>query len=88
MCIYSVKESILLKKFEVTQNRSLDSIDDFINRRKLTEFGNVALIEERDGEKNAVRLPGVKQGDMATRSFKPEIRLYCLEFSPTGASIF
>lgn len=27
VCIYNVKESILLKKYEITQNRSLDGVD-------------------------------------------------------------
>lgn len=65
-----------MKKFEVTQNRSFDAVDDFINRRKLTEFGNVALIEERENREGgnvALRLPGVRKGDLASRSFKPEV---------------
>lgn len=89
VCIYSVKESLLLKKFEITQNRSLDAVDDFINRRKLTEFGNTALIEEREeneGGNVVMRLPGVKRGDMASRSTKPEIRVFSLQYSPTGQS--
>ncbi|CAH0559225.1 unnamed protein product [Brassicogethes aeneus] len=87
VCIYNVKEGLLLKKFEITQNRSLDAVDDFINRRKVTEFGNVALIEEREereGGNVAIKLPGVKKGDMASRVFKPEVRVFSLRFSPTG----
>nr|XP_018897803.1 PREDICTED: periodic tryptophan protein 2 homolog [Bemisia tabaci] len=89
ICIYNVDEAILIKKFEVTQNRSLDGVDDFINRRKLTEFGNVALVEERDpseGGNVMLKLPGVKKGDMASRSTKPEIRVFDVQFSPTGQS--
>ncbi|XP_060523591.1 periodic tryptophan protein 2 homolog [Cylas formicarius] len=87
VCIYNVKEALLVKKFEITQNRSLDAVDDFINRRKLTEFGNLALIEqreEREGGNVALKLPGVRKGDMASRAFKPEIRVFSLQFSPTG----
>ncbi|XP_018569437.1 periodic tryptophan protein 2 homolog [Anoplophora glabripennis] len=87
VCIYNVKESLLLRRFEITQNRSLDAVDDFINRRKLTEFGNVALIEEREereGGNVSIRLPGVRKGDMASRVFKPEVRVFSLQFSPTG----
>ncbi|KAL0273025.1 UNVERIFIED_CONTAM: hypothetical protein PYX00_005802 [Menopon gallinae] len=84
ICIYSVREGVLLKKFEVTQNRSLDNVDDFINRRNLTEFGNMALVERRDEESTAIRLPGVRHGDMSSRSVKPEIRVFSVEFSPTG----
>ncbi|KAL7307553.1 hypothetical protein TKK_0000247 [Trichogramma kaykai] len=87
VCIYNVKEGILIKKFEITQNRSMDAVDDFINRRKLTEFGNMNLVEEREeteGGKVTLRLPGVRKGDMASRSIKPEIRVYDLQFAPTG----
>lgn len=62
---------------------------DFINRRNLTEFGNLALIEERDqleGGSVAVRLPGVQKGDMAARNHKPEIRVFAVRFSPGAQS--
>ncbi|CAH1131380.1 unnamed protein product [Ceutorhynchus assimilis] len=87
VCIYNVKEALLVKKFEITQNRSLDAVDDFINRRKLTEFGNLALIEEREereGGDVAIKLPGVRKGDMSSRVIKPEVRILSLQFSPTG----
>ncbi|XP_030758339.1 periodic tryptophan protein 2 homolog [Sitophilus oryzae] len=87
VCIYNAKEALLLKKFEITQNRSFDAVDDFINRRKLTEFGNLALVEERDeteGGNVTIKLPGVRKGDMASRIIKPEVRVFSLQFSPTG----
>ncbi|RLU14873.1 hypothetical protein DMN91_012760 [Ooceraea biroi] len=84
VCIYNVQESVLLKKYEITQNRSLDCVDDVISRRYMTEFGNKALIEQRDGKKVALKLPGVRSGDMASRKLKPEVRVFCLQFSPTG----
>lgn len=87
ICIYQVMEKILVKKYEITQNRSLDAMDDIINRRKMTEFGNMALIEEREDSRNGpvtLRLPGVRSGDMASRSFKPEVRVSQLQFSPNG----
>ncbi|XP_012530275.2 periodic tryptophan protein 2 homolog [Monomorium pharaonis] len=84
VCIYNVQESILLKKYEITQNRSLDGVDDVINRKYMSEFGNRALIEHREGGNISLRLPGVKSGDMASRRVKPEVRVFCLQFSPTG----
>ncbi|KAH0554693.1 periodic tryptophan protein 2 homolog isoform X1 [Cotesia glomerata] len=83
VCIYDVREQVLVKKFEITQNRSLDAVDDFINRRKITEFGNLALVDERQDGVN-IKLPGVKSGDMASRATKPEVRVFQLQFSPTG----
>lgn len=85
VCIYHVHEQLLLKKFEVTCNHSLDAVDDFISRRKITEFGNMALVEERAAsEETALSLPGVKKGDLSSRSFKPEVRVSAVSFSPTG----
>ncbi|XP_055678283.1 periodic tryptophan protein 2 homolog [Lutzomyia longipalpis] len=87
ICIYHVKEDMLLRKFEMTQNQSLDGLSDFLNRRQLSEFGNLALVEQREpleGGNVTIRLPGVQTGDMATRNFKPEFRVTCVRFSPTG----
>jgi len=50
----------------------------------MTEFGNKALIEHRDGKSVSLPLPGVRSGDMASRKFKREVRVFCLRFSPTG----
>ncbi|XP_063709764.1 periodic tryptophan protein 2 homolog [Culicoides brevitarsis] len=89
VCIYHVYESMLLKKFEITQNHSLDGMWDFIHRRNMTEFGNMALLEEREnleGGNVAIKLPGVAKGDLAARKFKPEISVYSVKFSPSGQS--
>ncbi|XP_037945093.1 periodic tryptophan protein 2 homolog [Teleopsis dalmanni] len=89
ICIYHVREAILVKKFQITQNLSLDGMHDFLNYRNITEFGNMALIEKREeleGGNVAIRLPGVQKGDMASRNFKPEVRIFSVKFSPTGQS--
>ncbi|XP_054265310.1 periodic tryptophan protein 2 homolog [Macrosteles quadrilineatus] len=87
VCIYNVAEAILVKKIEITQNHSFDAIEDIIDRRKMTEWGNAALIEEAEeleGGNVHLRLPGVRKGDMAARGMKPEVRVYHVQFSPTG----
>ncbi|XP_012279845.1 periodic tryptophan protein 2 homolog [Orussus abietinus] len=87
VCIYDVRTSILLKRFEITRNRSFAAVDDFVNRRNMTEFGNLNLVEgreETEGGTVTLRLPGVRRGDMASRSAKPEVRVFSLQFSPTG----
>ncbi|KAJ7320622.1 hypothetical protein JRQ81_020133 [Phrynocephalus forsythii] len=88
VCIYHIKEQILIKKFEISCNLSLDAMEEYLDRRKMTEFGSIALIDEGTGDDDgvAIPLPGVKRGDMSSRSFKPEIRVTCLRFSPTGRS--
>uniref|UniRef100_H2QL41 Periodic tryptophan protein 2 homolog n=1 Tax=Pan troglodytes TaxID=9598 RepID=H2QL41_PANTR len=86
VCIYHVREQILMKRFEISCNLSLDAMEEFLNRRKMTEFGNLALIDQDAGQEDgvAIPLPGVRKGDMSSRHFKPEIRVTSLRFSPTG----
>lgn len=55
---------------------NIEYFQDFVSRRNLTEFGNLMLVEKRselEGGDVKLRLPGVKQGDMADRNFKPEV---------------
>ena len=88
ICIYHIQEMMLIKKFEVTQNRSFDAMDSIISRKKLSEFGtNLDLIEDRDdpaGGTKAIRLPGTKKGDMSSRAHRPEVRVSGLQFAPTS----
>ncbi|XP_066517499.1 PWP2 small subunit processome component [Hoplias malabaricus] len=88
VCIYNIKEQILMKKFEISCNMSLDAMEEFLDRRKMTEFGSLALVDEGTGDGDGVQLslPGVRRGDMSSRHFKPEIRVTSLRFSPTGRS--
>ena len=48
----------------------------------MTEFGSLALVDEESGKR--ISLPGVRSGDMASRHFKPEVTVSCVQFSPTG----
>ncbi|XP_022092797.1 periodic tryptophan protein 2 homolog [Acanthaster planci] len=84
VCIYNIREQMLVKRFEVSCNLSLDAMEEFLNRRKMTEFGNIALIEEEGDSSQAVSLPGVTKGDMSSRFFKPEVDVSGVKFSPTG----
>uniref|UniRef100_A0A4W5RDC0 PWP2 small subunit processome component n=1 Tax=Hucho hucho TaxID=62062 RepID=A0A4W5RDC0_9TELE len=88
VCIYNIREQILMKKFEISCNLSLDGMEEFLDRRKMTEFGSLALVDEGVGDGDGVELslPGVRKGDMSSRHFKPEIRVSSLRFSPTGRS--
>ncbi len=47
-----------------------------ISRRKMSEFGNLALVEDRDDpqERSAIKLPGARRGDMSARAMKQEVR--------------
>ncbi|TNM93985.1 hypothetical protein fugu_002161 [Takifugu bimaculatus] len=86
VCIYNIKEQMLVKKFEISSNLSFDAMEEFLDRRKMTEFGSLALVDDGEGEDVHISLPGVRRGDMSSRHFRPEIRVSSLRFSPTGRS--
>jgi len=47
----------------------------------------MSLVEQREeleGGNVAIRLPGVRKGDMSSRRFQPEVRVFSVRFSPTG----
>ncbi|ROT76938.1 Periodic tryptophan protein 2-like protein [Penaeus vannamei] len=88
VCIYSIEDEILIKKFQVTKNKSFDAMSDILNRKRITKDGtNLAEVEHR-GHRQAddLKLPGARRGDMSKRNFMPEIRVTSLTFSPTGRS--
>lgn len=60
---------------------------EFLDKRQMTEWGNRALIDDdddEDGPGKSIALPGVRKGDMSSRHWKPEVRVSCVKFSPTG----
>ena len=52
----------------------------------MTEFGPKAMFDTGAGDEGgtAIKLPGVRTGDYSLRAYKPEIRVTCCRFSPTG----
>ncbi|XP_071951728.1 periodic tryptophan protein 2 homolog [Antedon mediterranea] len=84
VCIYSIAEQMLVKKFEISTNMSLDGMQEMLNRHKMTEFGAMALIDTTDNDNQSITLPGVIKGDMSSRFYIPEAKVSCVRFSPTG----
>ncbi|RXG71183.1 Periodic tryptophan protein 2-like protein [Armadillidium vulgare] len=86
VCIYSIKDELLIKKFEITQNLSFDAMNKKIRRSNLTESGiNLSLIESRV-TRGKRKIPGASKGPLTERSFKPIIMVHGLAFSTTGRS--
>lgn len=89
ICLYAVETGVLLRKFTVSVNLSLDGTQEFLNSRLLTEGGPQALLDEQ-GEASDMEdrmdqsLPGAKRGDAAQRKTNPEVRVPGIAFSPTG----
>ncbi|XP_064636474.1 periodic tryptophan protein 2 homolog [Lineus longissimus] len=83
VCIYSVEDKLLVKKFEISKNLSFDGTEAYLDRRKMTKWGNLDLVDT-EVEDKSISLPGVKKGDMSSRHWKPEVRVSGVQFSPTG----
>ncbi|XP_052077596.1 periodic tryptophan protein 2 homolog [Mytilus californianus] len=88
VCIYSIQDQILMKKFEISCNMSFDGMEEFLDKKKMTEWGSLSLVDQGEGDEQgqSLSLPGVKKGDMSSRHWKPEVRVSCIRFSPTGRS--
>ncbi|XP_051135826.1 periodic tryptophan protein 2 [Andrographis paniculata] len=92
ICMYDVAEQVLLRRFQITLNLSLDGVLDFLNSKKMTEAGPLDLIDDDDSDteegidkqtrnKLAYDLPG----SMPNHG-RPIIRTKCLRIAPTGRS--
>jgi periodic tryptophan protein 2 len=81
----------MLKKYQISQNLSLDGTEEFLDSRKINDAGiNIDLIDDRDGsdleDRMDTSLPGAVRGagDMSVRRYRQEARTKCVQFSPTG----
>lgn len=83
---------VLLRRFQITHNLSLDGVLDFLNSKNMTEAGPIDLIDDDDSDteegvdkqsqkKLAYDLPG----SMPNHG-RPIIRSKCLRIAPTGRS--
>lgn len=89
VCIYSRQEGVLVKKFQISENLSLDGTQEFLDSRKLTEAGPGMedINDESDLEDRLdMTLPGAQRGDLSKRRVKREARTMCVRFSQTGRS--
>lgn len=90
--LYGVQDGIMVKKFQISENLSLDGTEEFLDSRKVNDAGiNTDLIDTRGDESDLedrldVSLPGASQraGDMSVRRYRQEARTKCVRFSPTG----
>ncbi|KAG9016742.1 hypothetical protein FRB90_002308 [Tulasnella sp. 427] len=83
--IYDVREGVMVKKFQISENLSLDGTEEYIDSRKVGD----AEIDDRGDESELedrldTTLPGARNGDMSKRKYRPEARTTCVRFSPTG----
>jgi len=91
VCIYEINNKILIKKFIISSNLSMEGILDYLNSRNYDSKENISkelLLngdEDSDKEDRVDRsLPGAKTGDFSDRNTPQVARTKCVKFSPTG----
>lgn len=92
ICLYDVSNEVLLRRFVVSRNMTLNGTLEFLNSSKMTDAGSLDLIDE-DAENSDLEdridnsLPGSRGGgDLSTRRVRPEIRVTSVQFSPTATA--
>lgn len=90
ICLYDISNEVLLRRFVVSRNMTLNGTMEFLNSSKMTEAGTLDLIDQ-DAENSDLEdridnsLPGSNRGgDLSTRRVRPEIRVTAVQFSPTA----
>lgn len=86
VCIYEISQQILLKKFQISFNRSLDGVLDELHSKNLGDGGALDDEHDSDDENNlaAPHLPGAKRADDGSRKSRVEVLTMQVRFSPTG----
>ncbi|XP_020581444.1 periodic tryptophan protein 2 homolog [Phalaenopsis equestris] len=92
ICMYDVAEQVLLRRFQITHNLSLDGVLDFLNSKRMTDAGPLDLIDDENSDVDVgidkQRRENLGQGlpGSVTNLGRPIIRTKCLKISPTGRS--
>lgn len=94
VCLYNVTEKVLLRRWALSNDSTLDGTQERLDARQLTEDGrHIDLINDLDEEDELTAaeradrsLPGGKRTDMTKRSTRAVARCKSLQFSPSGTS--
>jgi periodic tryptophan protein 2 len=90
ICLYDLQSGVLLKKFRLSHNMTLDGQQEKLNTRKMTEAGPVEEIDDEefsdidDRVESFGALPGAKKGNLTSRKVKPAIRCKQIQFAGSG----
>lgn len=90
ICMYDVADQVLLSRFQITHNLSLDGVLDFLNSKNMTEAGPLELIDDDNSDTEE----GVDKQTQSTLAYdlpgsmpnhgRPIVRTKCLRIAPTG----
>jgi periodic tryptophan protein 2 len=93
ICLYSIAERVLLNRWQLSLDLTLDGTQDRLDSRRLTEAGAAELLDVFQNEDEMTpqeridrSLPGAQSGDMAKRTTRRKARTKAIRFNPTGRS--
>ncbi|NWY28743.1 PWP2 protein, partial [Pheucticus melanocephalus] len=87
VCIYNVKEQILMKKFEISCNHSLDAMEVFCVSKEMKDYFCGHRTTSLTFINSFLNIAKCQIKFLQNyRHFKPEIRVTCVRFCPTGRS--
>lgn len=91
ICVYAIASGILVKKFQLSHNRSMEGITERLNSAASTDGIRVDSLPVFDGDSDdellaASTAPGAGKGSSrdGQRTTRPEIVSSCIKFSSTG----
>nr|QEX51138.1 putative periodic tryptophan protein 2 isoform X1 [Cymbidium ensifolium] len=92
ICMYDVADQVMLRRFQITRNLSLDGVLDFLNSKRMTDAGPLDLIDDENSDVD-VGVDQQRRGNLGqglpgsvNNLGRPIIRTKCLKISPTGRS--
>lgn len=90
--LYDRADGVMVKKFTVSDNLSLDGTQEMLDSRRMTEAGNLDALDDAAADESdledrldaAAALPGAQRGDLSKRRYRRDARTNCVRFSSTG----
>ncbi|CAN3373846.1 hypothetical protein DIURU_004361 [Diutina rugosa] len=92
ICMYDVNTDVMVKRFVVSENMTLDGTLQKLNSSKITDAGTNIDTIDVDGENSDMEdridttLPGSHRGDPSARNIRPEVKVLSVAFSPTSSA--
>ncbi|KAL2653450.1 hypothetical protein R1flu_021578 [Riccia fluitans] len=89
ICLYDVAEQVLLKRFQISYDNSLDGVRNMLNSRNMTDAGPLDMIDDDNSDDEGVEvIVGKGQGLPGTgrKNARTSARTKCLQIAPTGRS--
>ena len=97
VCLYDVEERTMLRRFQISHNKSLDGVLDMLNSKNMTDAGpldHIDDVESDDDDENNALLPPTAAGGAAGADALPgtgggsarvpAVRTRCVALSPSG----